>query len=441
MSSIATLLAEGGHAVSGSDLEERPILAGLRSSGVRVEIGHDPANLGDLSSLTAVVVSTAVSGDNPEVLAARRAGIPVMNRTEFLPLFGAQQPFVSVSGTHGKTTTASFLAVALRGAGVDPSWLLGAPVPALGGAASLGGGELLVLEADESDGSFMAGPRAASMLTNAEPDHLEFWGGWEELEQGFSDFLASTQGPTLACADDPGSAAVGRNVGARTWGLSGDDHRMLDLRLDTSGSEFDLDSGGEIRSIRVGMPGGHNAVNAAGAVAMAVELGVDADAAAAAIPTHTGLHRRFERRGSAAGVEVVDDYAHLPTEVTACLSAARNSGWHRVVAAFQPHRYSRTQALWREFGECFEDCDELILTEIYGAGEEPRDGVSGELLLTSVHEAARRSGRPTGIHWAPTVADVARLAADLVQPGDVFLTVGAGDIRDAGDLLLGSLAE
>ncbi len=436
MSSIATLLAAGGHRVTGSDMEERPTLASLRSLGVGVAIGHDAANLPDPSSLDAVVVSTAVGADNPEVLAANAAGVPVLNRREFLPLFAALQPFVSVSGTHGKTTTASFLAVALRGAGADPSWLLGAPVPVLGGAAALGGGNHLVLEADESDGSFLAGPRAAAMLTNAEPDHLEFWGGWDQLKQGFEDFLTETDGPILVCADDSGSAAIGAGAGARTWGLGGSEHRILGLRLDTSGSEFDLDSGGEVRRVRVAMPGEHNAVNAAGALAMAVELGVDADAAAEAIATHTGLYRRFERRGSAGGVEVVDDYAHLPTEVSACLSAARNSGWRRVVAAFQPHRYSRTEALWREFGTCFAACDELILTEIYSAGEEPRPGVSGELLLSSVRQSARNSTGPGNIHWAASVDDVAELAATLVQPGDVFLTIGAGDIRDAGDMVL-----
>ncbi len=439
MSAIATLLAEGGHAVSGSDLVDRPALVPLRRLGVEIRIGHSGTNIADVANLDAVVVSTAVGDGNPEVLVARAAGVPVMNRREFLPAFALQQPFVSVSGTHGKTTTSSLLAVALRGVGADPSWLLGAPVPALGGAASLGAGEYLVLEADESDGSFLAGPRSAAMLTNAEPDHLEFWGGWDNLRAGFVQFLEDTDGPTLVCADDPGSVAIGAELDCATYGFGPSDHRIRNLTMHTDGSEFDLESGSATYRVNLRLPGDHNALNAAGALAMVGEMDLDLTAASGAISTHTGLHRRFEKRGEAGGVVVIDDYAHLPAEVNAALRAARLSGWRRVVAVFQPHRYSRTEALWREFGDAFGDSDELILTEIYPAGEDSREGITGELLIEAVSGISDPANRPDELHWAATLQEVARLAVGILEPGDVFLTLGAGDVRDVGDMVLAML--
>jgi len=357
----------------------------------------------------------------------------VLRRRELLPAFAATQPFLSVAGTHGKTTTSSLLAVALLGAGEDPSWLLGAPVPALGGAAALRPGRWMVLEADESDGSFLAGPRAGALLTNAEADHLEHWGGWGPLRDAFADFLRATDGPVLACADDPGSAGLAAEVGAVTYGTDPSAaYRMESLELGRDGSRFTVRGPGALGRVPVtlALPGAHNALNATGAVALAAELGLDPAAAAAGVGTHTGLYRRFERRGEAGGVVVVDDYAHLPTEVRAALAAGRNSGWARVVAVFQPHRYSRTQALWRDFGPCFGDADVLVLTDIYPAGEEPREGVTGELLVRAVAEAGGEAV------WAPTLDDVVDVLGDLLAPGDLLMTIGAGDVRDVGDAVL-----
>ena len=439
MSAIATLLAEGGHTVTGSDQVEGPNLAPLRTLGVSVHIGHSADHVGDAE---VVLASSAVADDNPELAAAQRRGIPIMRRRGFLPSFARQQPFLSVAGTHGKTTTSSLLAVALRGAGVDPSWLLGAPVPALGGAASLGRGSWMVLEADESDGSFLAGPRAGAVLTNAEADHLEFWGGWPQLEAAFMEFVSETDGPVVACAQDPGSLRIAEASSAVLYGTA--DHvpgggrtpryRMEDLSLGTSGSRFTLrcDHGGF--PVELSLPGTHNALNAVGALALVGELGLDLGAAATSLSAHTGLHRRFEHRGSAAGVEVVDDYAHLPTEIRAALAAGAESGWKRVVVVFQPHRYSRTEALWDSFGSAFGDADVLVLTDIYAAGEAPREGVTGHLVV----DAVRSAGGPEPI-WAPTLDDASNQLLALLRPGDLLMTVGAGDVRDVGDSVLAAL--
>ena len=433
MSAIATLLAEGGHLVTGSDLVEGPALGPLGRLGVVVHVGHAPELV---AGAEVVVASTAVPEDDPELEAARRAGVPVMRRRQFLPALAVLQPFLSVAGTHGKTTTSSMLAVALRGAGEDPSFLIGAPVPVLGGAAGRGEGRWTVIEADESDGSFLAGPRAGALLTNAEPDHLEHWGGWEDLRAGFAEFLAGTDGPAVVCTEDPGAAALGSELGLAGYGTApGVAYRMVDVRSGADGSQFVLTGPAGSVPVRLGIPGAHNALNAAGALALVGELGLDVAPAAAALRHHSGLHRRFERRGQAAGVAVVDDYAHLPTEVRAALAAGRQSAAGRLVVVFQPHRYSRTQALWKDFGPCFGDADVLVLTEIYPAGEAPRAGVGGELLV----ESARAAGASP--RWAPSLDDVVELLRAELRPGDLLMTVGAGDVREVGDRVLDALAE
>lgn len=435
MSAIATVLAGQGHLVTGSDHADGPALEPLRRLGVRCHVGHDAAHVGDAEL---VVISTAVPDDNVEVLEARRRGLPVLRRIDLLPALAATQPFLSVSGTHGKTTTTAMLATALVAAGADPSYLVGAPVASLGGAAATGSGPWFVIEADESDGSFLAGPRAAALVTNVEPDHLEFWGGWDQLRQGFADFLAGTDGPRLVCADDPEAAALADAVGADTYGVHpAATYRIDDLQLSSSGSRFALvHPNGHVR-VSVAAPGLHNALDAAGALSVAGALGVDLVAAAAGLADFTGAARRFERRGHAAGVEFVDDYAHLPTEVRAALAAGRSGGWSRVVAVFQPHRYSRTQALWEEFATAFDQADLLVLTDIYPAGEAPRAGVTGELLLDAV-----RAARPElAVRWAPTLDDVVDVLADELRPGDLCMTVGAGDVTTLADRVIELLGE
>lgn len=434
MSAIATVLAEQGHRVSGSDQADGPALDALRARGVRVHVGHDPSHLGDAEM---VVISTAVPPDNVEVLAAVGRGVPVLRRIDLLPALAATQPFLSVSGTHGKTTTTSMLATALVAAGEDPSYLIGAEVTTLGGAARHGSGRWFVLEADESDASFLAGPRAAALVTNIEPDHLEFWGGWDELRTGFEQFLAGTDGPRLVCVDDPDAAEVGRRVGATGYGCAVEAiYRIEELELGPRGSAFGLVHPGGRVEVVVSAPGRHNALDAAGALAVAGELGVDLEAAAEGLADFTGAARRFERRGTAGGVEFVDDYAHLPTEVRAALAAGRSGGWNRVVAVFQPHRYSRTEALWEEFATAFDDADLLVLTDIYPAGEAPRPGVTGELLLDAV-----RAARPGAeLRWCPTLDDVVDTLCAELRPGDLCMTVGAGDVTTLADRVVPMLA-
>lgn len=435
MSGIATILAQQGHTVTGSDLVEGPALPGLRELGVRITIGHDPEAV---DGVDAVVVSTAVPADDPEIRRARERHVPVLSRRDLLPAFAAVQPFVSITGTHGKTTTSSMTAAVLRGVGADPSFLVGARVPVLGAAAGSGAGEWFVLEADESDGSFLSGPRAAGLVTNVEPDHLEFWGGWEQLCEGFATFLSETDGPTVVCADDPEALRLGSEVGARGYGThEGAAHRIVDLDLGPRGSTFTFRSRGQEAQVRLAVPGRHNALNAAGALAIASELGIDAAPAADALAAYTGVARRFEDRGSAAGVQLVDDYAHLPTEVQAALAAGRSGGWSRVVAVFQPHRYSRTQALWQEFAGAFSDADLLVLTDIYPAGEAPRPGVSGRLLL----DAVLGEDPDAELRWCPTLDDVVELLAEELRPGDLCLSLGAGDVTTLADRLLPRLQE
>lgn len=437
MSAIARVLVEAGHDVSGSDAVAGPRLAPLAELGVHISVGHEAANV---AGVDAVVVSTAVSEDNVEVIAARKAGTGVFTRREFLPALARQQPLLSVSGTHGKTTTSSMLAVALRGAGVSISWLIGADVPALGAAAAHHDGPYLVLEADESDGSFLAEPRAGALVTNLESDHLEFWGDWEALRMAFVDFVAKTAGPVVLCADDPGSAGLLESAGRDdviTYGTTEDsDVRMVGLSEDRHGSHFDIVTVESTHRVSLPMPGRHNALNATGAIALVGALGHDVPAAIAALGSHSGVHRRFETRGISAGVEVLDDYAHLPTEVEATLGAAKSRASGRVVAVFQPHRYSRTQSLGTSFGGSFAAADVVVITEIFPAGEQPRPGVSGRV----VHEAIE-SRHPGEVHWAETLQDAVELLLELLGPGDTLVTVGAGDVREVGDLVLGGLEQ
>ena len=302
-----------------------------------------------------------------------------------------------------------------------------------GGGAGGGPGPWLVREADESDGSFLSGPRVGAIVTNVEPDHLEHWGGWAELQDGFRRFLAETDGPRVVCADDAVGAALGAEAGATTYGtVDGADYHVQELELGADGSRFRLVGPTAVALVTLPLPGLHNALDAAGALALVGELGLDVAAAARGLGTFGGVARRFERKGVAGGVTVVDDYAHLPTEVRAALAAGASGGYDRVVAVFQPHRYSRTQALWEEFGDAFDDADLLVLTEIYAAGEAPRDGVTGKLLVDATMD--RHPHR--ALAWMPTLDDVVAYLVRNLRPGDLLMTVGAGDVTTVGPRVL-----
>lgn len=431
MSAIATVLAAMGHRVSGSDLKESAGLERLRALGVEVTVGHDAANVGDAELLA---ISTAVPEHNPEVVEARRRSLPVLRRADILAAITRTRRTVAVAGTHGKTTTSSMLALVLVEAGLRPSFIIGGDVNEIGTGAAWDTGDLLVVEADESDGTFTELHRDAAVVTSVEPDHLEHYGSFEALVDAFERFLAECPGPKVVCADDEVAAALAARVGATTYGTSeGVDHRMVDVRPLGPGTSFEVVQGEtSLGRVELPVPGLHNARNACGALVTGLALGAGFDDAARALARFAGVARRFEFRGEADGVRFVDDYAHLPTEVRAALQAARQTDPRRVVCVFQPHRYSRTASLWREFADAFDDCDLLVVTDVYPAGEAPRPGVSGKLVVDAVLEH-----RPWHhVAYLPRRADVVAYLRQVLRPGDLCLTLGAGDLTSLPDELL-----
>jgi UDP-N-acetylmuramate--alanine ligase len=437
MSAVATLLAEMGHQVSGHDpADDTPFIAPLRALGVLVSTGPAPSTLP--AGADAVVVSTATPPDDADVVAARACGIPVLHRSQALAAICAQRQVAAVAGTHGKTTTSALLATILQEAGGAPGWVVGAGIAGLGRSAAWGGSGPLVVEADESDGTFLALGAHAAIVTNVEADHLEHWGGEDALREAFVRFVSALDGPAVLCLDDPGSAAL---VEAARYPVTYGTHPACDYRIDAvaadgTGVAFDVHHGGQRVGVRLpAAPGIHNARNGVAAIALAHELGVPLDAAAAALTRFRGVARRFEVRGEAAGVVLVDSYDHLPTEVAAVLVAARAGRWRRVVCCFQPHRYSRTEALWREFADAFVDADVLAVTGVYPAGEATRPGVTGKLVVDAVLDA--HPWQP--VAWLPTLDDVVAYLGATLRPGDLCLTLGAGDLTTIPDRVLRAL--
>ena len=437
MSAIALVLAGMGHQVSGSDLKESPGLDRLRLVGVEVQVGHARENVpGDAD---AVVISTAVPRSNVEVRAAEAAAIPVLRRSAVLAAIVATTRAIAVAGVHGKTTTSSMLALVLRAAGTHPSFIIGGEVNEVGTNAAYDDGEWMVVEADESDGTFLELGVEAAIVTNVEPDHLDHYGDFDTMIQAFADFLARVPGPKVVCADDP----ILRSIIVTDQPDAEGDHLRLVRRRRLPDHRLRTRPGREPRTrctaatsssarSRSPFPGRHNALNAAGAAAMATELGVGFDAIAHALGAFGGVARRFQFRGEVAGVTLVDDYAHLPGEIVQAIRAARESGWPRVVVAFQPHRYSRTGRLWREFADAFGDADQLILTDVYSAGEDPVPGVSGRLVLRAVLDA--HPSLP--VAYFPRRTELAERISTYVRPGDLLLTLGAGDLTALPDELV-----
>jgi UDP-N-acetylmuramate--alanine ligase len=439
MSGIAAILTRLGHTVSGSDLKSWRGLDRLRFLGVDVHVPHDAACLP--ADVDAVVVSTAIPPTNPEVVAARERGVPVLRRAEALAAIVDTRRTVAISGTHGKTTTSTMTTLIFRAAGWHPSFLIGGEPNEVGSNAAYDDGEWLVIEADESDGTFIEIAPEAVILTNVEPDHLDHYGDMAALEEACARYLSSAPGPRVACADDPGSARAAARVTAEgrpviTYGEApGADYRIDGYTIMTEGghrlgSRFRLVRHGEhLGEIRLPAPGRHNARNAAGAAALAIEIGVPFEAVAAALGRFAGVARRFQFHGEVAGVTLVDDYAHLPGEIKATLAAAREGAWSRIVAVFQPHRYSRTARLWRDFGDAFADADVVVLTDVYAAGEPPQPGVSGRLILQAVCE----TGPANRVVYLPKRSDILARLPDLTRPGDLVITLGAGDVTSLPD--------
>jgi len=467
MSVIAELFLARGRAVSGSDARASATLDRLATLGAEVHAGHAAEHV---AGAQAVVVSTAVRPDNAELVAARTAGVPVIHRSEALALVAEGKDFVAVAGAHGKTTTSSMLALALAEVGADPSYAIGGEVVALGTGAHAGAGPAFVAEADESDRSFLAYRPRVAIVTNVEADHLDQYASAADVEEAFEEFVARIVpgGLLVACLDDPGSerlarlaAANGTRVrtygrhaapsdgadvtpadGAPADGTLGADHVDVVLdRLHASGSVAHLiwhRRGAEpVRvSLDLAVPGAHNVLNATAAWAAGVDLGAPPEALAAALGRFTGTRRRFEERGVAAGVRVVDDYAHHPTEVAALLAAARlAAGEGRVLALFQPHLYSRTVSFAREFAQALTSADEVVVTGIYGAREDPRPGVTSALITDAMADL----GAGSRARYVPDRLAAAAAIAALSRPGDLLLTVGAGDVTELADPILEAL--
>lgn len=429
MSGIARILADRGFAVSGSDARDSPVLAGLADRGVHTAVGHSATNLRLLpGGPTAVVVSTAVRPDNPEVVAARAAGVPVVRRADALAALMTGRRSVCVAGTHGKTSTTSMLTVALQHAGLDPSFAIGGELTGSGLGAHHGTGDVFVAEADESDGSFLSFSPHGAIVTNLEPDHLDHHGTAAAYTAVFDQFVDRIEpgGFLVVCADDPGTAALADRVSLRRvvrYGRSAAAAvRLVDDRVT-------LADGREV-TLRLTVPGEHMLLNAAAAVAAGVELGVHPEVLAAGLAGYTGVRRRFEWKGTAGGVVVYDDYAHHPTEVAAQLTAARAVvGTGRLVVVFQPHLYSRTATFAAEFGAALALADLVIVLDVYGAREDPQPGVTGALVAAAVPDPAR-------VRYHPDRASAAAFVVDAARSGDVVITMGAGDVTAIGPELL-----
>ena len=434
MSGIARMLLQRGHDVSGTDLLESRTLHALRLMGARIQVGHDAAALGDAEI---VVVSSAVPPGNPEVRAADERGLTVLHRSEMLAALMDGQRAVLISGTHGKTTTTSMTVVALQAAGLDPSFSIGGALNDAGSNAHAGTGDVFVAEADESDRSFLAYESDLAIVTNVELDHPDTFADLAAIEGSFRDFLARRRagGIALCCTDDAGAAALAQ--AATPPVLTYGEDPAADVRLlvaaDGTGRVRFADGGSVPLALRV--PGRHNLLNAVAALAVCRWAGADLAAAADGLAAFTGAQRRFQRLGQQAGVDVVDDYAHHPTELRATLAAARSLGPRRILVVVQPHRYSRTAVLGAELGRAAAGADLVFITDVYGAGEPAVPGVSGALVA----DAARRAG--ARVRYVEHLSDVVPAVVADAQPGDLVLVTGAGDVTQVGPALLLALGD
>ncbi|MEO5895913.1 MAG: UDP-N-acetylmuramate--L-alanine ligase [Vicinamibacterales bacterium] len=443
MSGIAELLANLGYEVSGSDQQKSETTTRLEGLGVRIALGHSVSNVG---TVDVVVTSSAIAADNPEVVAARGRHIPVIPRAEMLAELMRLRYGIAIAGAHGKTTTTSMVALVLERAGLDPTAVIGGKLSAFGSNARLGRGDYMVVEADESDRSFLKLSPAIAVITNIDREHMESYGTWEHLQQAFADFANKVPfyGAVIACADDGPVRALMPVLTRRviTYGFADADVIGADIQLEAFGSTCAV----HLRrpnatyqvagALRLRVPGRHNALNALGAVAVGLEAGIPFPQIASALGEFHGADRRFQTLGEVDGVMVVDDYGHHPTEIAAVLSAAKAGINRRVVAVFQPHRYSRTQQLMKEFGTAFTNADVIVLTEIYAAGERPIGGVTIEALALAVREGTRAP-----LHVIKALDAVPSAVARLVRRGDLVITLGAGSIGTVGDRILAELRQ
>ena len=432
MSGIAEVMHQLGYSVQGSDLADSYVVEKLRKAGIPVAIGHGADNLGDAA---VVVVSSAVSRGNPEVEAAVQRRLPIVKRAEMLAELMRMQKTIAVAGTHGKTTTTSMIAAMLDAGGMDPTVINGGIINRYGSNARLGKSDWMVVEADESDGSFLRLDGTIAVVTNIDPEHLEHYGSFDEVKRAYCEFIENVPfyGLAVLCIDHPDvQSIIGRIRDRRivTYGFSAlADLRAENVEQDGSGSRFDavvLERSGErrtINGIHVPIPGRHNVQNALAAVAVAIELGLPDDQIVTGFERFDGVKRRYTKVGEIDGASIIDDYAHHPVEIRAVLSAARETTEGRVIAVMQPHRYTRLQALMDEFQSAFNDADVVFVAPVYPAGEEPIEGVDSDALVEGLRAHGHRM-----VKGVADPNDLARSLRDIAAEGDTIICMGAGDI-------------
>ncbi|MCE2759663.1 MAG: UDP-N-acetylmuramate--L-alanine ligase [Alphaproteobacteria bacterium] len=446
MSGIAEVLHTLGYQVQGSDISEGANVARLRAAGIPVMIGHDAANLGNAQVL---VVSTAVKRDNPEVAAARQRLIPIVRRAEMLAELMRLKWSIAIGGTHGKTTTTSLVAAVLEAARLDPTVINGGIINAYGTNTRMGSGEWMVVEADESDGSFLKLPAVVAVVTNMDPEHLDHWGTEEAMKEGYAQFVGNIPfyGFAVLCIDHPEVQAMIPRLSDRrivTYGFSPQaDVRADRVITDRMGATFEVTVtdrlSGRVRNMkpfRLPMLGQHNVQNALAAVAIAAEMGVDETTIRTALAGFKGVKRRFTRTGEAGGVTVIDDYGHHPVEIAAVLKAARQAGARDVIAVVQPHRYTRLASLFEEFCACMNDAGTVIVADVYAAGEAPMEGVDKDALVEGLRARGHRSVVPL-----PGPDSLAEMIHAIARPGDYVVCLGAGSITNWAHALPTQLTE
>ncbi|HWX46703.1 MAG TPA: UDP-N-acetylmuramate--L-alanine ligase [Roseomonas sp.] len=432
MSGIAEVLHNLGYQVQGSDIAEGYNVERLRAAGIPVTVGHDAANLG---AAQVVVTSTAVKRDNPEVVAARARLIPVVRRAEMLAELMRLKWGIAIGGTHGKTTTTSLVATVLEAAKLDPTVINGGIINAYGTNTRLGEGDWMVVEADESDGSFLRLPAVAAIVTNMDPEHLDHWGTEEAMKQGYAQFVSNIPfyGFAVLCADHPNVQAMIPNIDRRliTYGFSPQaDVRAERLITDRMGATFEVTvqdrvtgRSRSLKPMRLPMLGQHNVLNALAAIAVGIEMDIDEGTIRSALAGFKGVKRRFTRVGETNGIQIIDDYGHHPVEIAAVLKAARQAGARDVIAVVQPHRYSRLKSLFEEFCQCMNDAGTVIVADVYAAGEQPIPGADRDSLVDGLRAHGHRSVVPL-----PGPDSLPEMINAIAKPGDYVVCLGAGNI-------------
>ena len=437
MSGIARIMLAQGLSISGSDVKESTVTQNLATLGATIKIGHGAEN-GEGVDL--IVLSTAIAQDNPEIVAAEKLGIPRISRAQALAILMAGKRSVAVAGTHGKTTTTSMLTVALQSAGLNPSFAIGGMINASGTNAYSGSGDIFVAEADESDGSFLAYKPLGAIITNIELDHVDHFSDLESIYALFEEFVDSIQagGFLIACGDDPGVQELLRRVirtdlTISTYGVGNHDWQISREFLSPNSSVARLTHTGKVvGDLELHVPGAHNVLNAAAALAAGSALGISSASMLDGLATFTGSRRRFELKAEVDGIRIIDDYGHHPTEIRVTLETARRYvGDGKIYVIFQPHRYSRTQAFAREFAEALDLADEIYLLEVYAASEQPIPGVSSLLIASQMN--------PAKVHFEPSMIEVVEAVAQKAAKGDVVMTLGAGDVSSLAPVIVKSL--